>query len=57
MTNTNYIIIDTLGSRHALVKSFSRKSAEDIYIGGFRPLIGGVFAITISQYESINKGV
>tara|TARA_B110000091_G_scaffold68183_1_gene75004 strand:- start:217 stop:390 length:174 start_codon:yes stop_codon:yes gene_type:complete len=57
MKNTSYIIVDTLGSRHGVVKSFSRESAQDIYIGGFRALIGGVFAITLNQYELINKGV
>jgi hypothetical protein len=57
MKNISYIIVDTLGSRHGVVKSFSRESAQDIYIGGFRALIGGVFAITLNQYELINKGV
>tara|TARA_R110002124_G_scaffold244083_1_gene409184 strand:- start:377 stop:562 length:186 start_codon:yes stop_codon:yes gene_type:complete len=52
----SYIIVDILGSRHGVVKSVSRESAQNIYIGGFRALIDGVFAITESQYELITKG-
>jgi len=48
-----YIIIDKLGGRHATIKANSRVSAQNTYIGSFVGLIGGVFAITINQYELI----
>jgi len=48
-----FIIVDRLGGRHATIKSDSRESAQNTYIGGFVGLIGGVFAMTVNQYELI----
>jgi hypothetical protein len=50
-----FIIVDRLGGRHATIKSDSRESAQNTYIGGFVGLIGGVFAMTVNQYELIKN--
>jgi hypothetical protein len=50
-----FILVDRLGGRHATIKANSRETAENTYIGGFVGLIGGVFAITVNQYELINN--